>query len=60
MPCQCGTSPEAEHTRSGCECETTSSRGCGCSDASPAEAKTSLEHVVMELDKRVRRLEATR
>ena len=66
MPCQCGTtsaaSSVAEGTHSGCGCETESGARCGCGDGpSPeAEATNSLERVVMELDKRVRKLEGGR
>ena len=66
MPCQCGTTSDAssvaEGIQSGCGCETESGASCGCGDGpSPeAEAASSLERVVMELDKRVRKLEAAR
>jgi hypothetical protein len=66
MPCQCGTTPDAagvaEGIQSGCGCETESNAGCGCGDgpAPEAEAANSLERLVMELDKRVRKLEAAR
>jgi type IV secretory pathway TrbL component len=66
MPCQCATtsaaSSVAEGIQSGCGCETESGASCGCGDGpSPeAEAASSLERVVMELDKRVRALEAAR
>ncbi len=67
MPCQCAatatdvTDPSA--VLSACECETEStSAGCGCGGGGPepSDYETSLERVVMELDKRVRKLEATR
>ena len=66
MPCQCGTTSDAssvaEGIQSGCGCETESGNGCACGDGpSPeAAATSSLERVVMELDKRVRKLEASR
>jgi hypothetical protein len=68
MPCQCATTSDAsgvaEGIQSGCGCETESGASCGCGDGpSPeaeAEAANSLERVVMELDKRVRKLEAAR
>ena len=65
MPCQCGTTSDAssvaEGIQSGCGCETESGNGCGCGDgSSPDAATTPLERVVMELDKRVRKLEASR
>jgi len=36
--------------------------GCGCAGgvATPSDQESSLERVVMELDKRVRKLEASR
>lgn len=67
MPCQCSTAVtsaiEADTIRSGCECATESTDACACgSDGmpTPSDAERSLERVVMELDKRLRRLEATR
>lgn len=64
MPCQCGTtsaaSSVAESTQSGCGCETESGASCGCGDGPSPEAASSLERLVMELDKRVRKLEAAR
>ena len=67
MPCQCSTAAiaasETDAMRGGCECGTESSEACGCgSDGTPtpSDAGRSLERVVMELDKRLRRLEATR
>ena len=64
MPCQCGTveagAPGAD-AAGGCDCGTGSDAGCGCGTTpSPSDYETSLERVVMELDKRVRRLEAQR
>ena len=66
MPCQCGTTSDAsnvaEGIQSGCGCETESGNGCGCGDGPSPEARatSSLERVVMELDKRVRKLEGSR
>jgi len=64
MPCQCGTTAEAsgvaEGIQSGCGCETESGATCGCGDGPSPEAATNLERVVMELDKRVRKLEGAR
>lgn len=64
MPCQCATTSDAssvaEGIQSGCGCETESGGGCGCGDGPSPEAATSLERLVMELDKRVRKLEAAR
>jgi hypothetical protein len=64
MPCQCGTtasgatSVDAEY--SGCGCATESGCDCGSGTPPPSDHETSLERIVMELDKRVRRLEASR
>ena len=65
MPCQCGTTAtaanEAESAYSGCGCATESNASCECaSPPAASDAETSLERVVMELDKRVRKLEASR
>lgn len=64
MPCQCTTtsadSGVAEGAHSGCGCETESGATCGCGDGPSPEAANSLERVVMELDKRVRKLEGAR
>ena len=65
MPCQCATTSDAssvaEGIQSGCGCETESGASCGCGDGPSPEAvaANSLERVVMELDKRVRKLEAS-
>ena len=74
MPCQCGTTAaltdEPNATAAGCGCGsgadpdagsgTTS--GCACASGTPStsDREASLERVVMELDKRVRKLEASR
>ena len=62
MPCQCGTTAtvasDADSTYSACECATESAGGCDCGSGAPPDS--SLERVVMELDKRVRKLEADR
>lgn len=66
MPCQCGTTAvaerDAESNYSGCDCGTGSGTGCECGSGAPtpSDRETSLERVVMELDKRVRALEAQR
>jgi len=64
MPCQCGTTNDAssvaEGIQSGCGCETESGATCGCGDGPAPAAANNLERVVMELDKRVRKLEASR
>ena len=67
MPCQCGTaggvgSDAVAATLDGCGCETESAAGCECGSGGspPAARETSLERLVMELDKRVRKLEAKR
>lgn len=62
MPCQCGTTATADidSVQSGCGCETESSGGCGCgSSPDPSDHEKNLERVVMELDKRVRKLEGS-
>ena len=64
MACQCATTgdaPGADAAYGGCECGmgADAEAGCGCGSA-PAPTPTSLERLVMELDKRVRRLEAER
>ena len=66
MPCQCAntatdvTDPRAAAGECGCETEPTGA-GCGCADGpQPSDRETSLERVVMELDRRVRALEASR
>ena len=64
MPCQCGTTAnaDAEPDQSGCGCATEPAVGCGCAGgvATPSDQESSLERVVMELDKRVRRLETSK
>ena len=71
MPCQCGSTATAANpadaTYGGCECgtDTGSSESCECgSTPTPSDRATdrerSLERVVMELDRRVRKLEASR
>ncbi len=64
MPCQCGSATvgrESETPPSGCECATDSTGGCQCGSGSPTPPeRESLERLVMELDKRVRKLEASR
>lgn len=43
-----------------CDCADASTEGCACgSSPTPSDHETSLERIVMELDKRVRRLEAS-
>ena len=64
MPCQCGSASgldAGESTSAGCGCDTNS--GCDCGSAEPrakSDREVSLERVVMELDMRVRKLEAMR
>jgi len=48
-----------EATTSGCGCDTSSGCDCGAPGAK-SELEVSLERVVMELDMRVRKLEAVR
>jgi|GEM_PF-3301073 len=66
MPCQCASTAHAHETDSAsCECASTghSAAACECAgNESPtaSESDRSLERVVMELDKRVRTLEAHR
>ncbi len=65
MPCQCSNptiaASDADTMQSACECATGAS-GCECGSGVPApsDQETSLERVVMELDQRVRKLEAGR
>ena len=62
MPCQCGTTATvvsgADIAYSSCDCATESEGGCECGSGVPPDS--SLERFVMELDKRVRMLEANR
>jgi hypothetical protein len=66
MPCQCGTTAtvasDAEITSGTCECATQSAGGCECGSGTPPPPgrEHSLERVVMDLDQRVRKLEANR
>lgn len=70
MPCQCATTEalteDPEARSGGCACgsgaDANAEGGCNCgaADPDPAAEERSLERVVMELDKRVRALEATR
>lgn len=65
MPCQCATTATADTEaglHSGCDCGTESGGSCECASGAPtpSDHATSLERVVMELDKRVRKLEASR
>ena len=67
MPCQCGTAAvaggtETETAHSGCDCGSGSDAGCDCGNGATAtsDVATNLERYVMELDKRVRKLEAER
>ena len=66
MPCQCGTTAtadtEAGLAQGACECATDTGASCECGGGvpTPSDHAPSLERLVMELDKRVRRLEATR
>ena len=61
MPCQCGTTAtvvEEPQTVSGCGCEADSGCDCGSGTSAPSDRELKLERVVMELDKRLRRLES--
>ena len=63
MPCQCGTTAVAggtgsETAHSGCDCGNGSGSACDCGTPTPSDVATNLERYVMELDKRVRKLEA--
>lgn len=64
MPCQCETATvghESEMAHSGCECATDSTVGCQCGSGAPIPPQgASLERIVMDLDKRVRKLESNR
>jgi len=66
MPCQCQTTApdfnDAVGAQGGCRCATEHGAGCECGSEAPTatERERSLEHIVMELDKRVRRIEASR
>ena len=67
MPCQCGTAAvaggtETETAHSGCDCGSGSVGGCDCGSGTPtpSDVSTNLERYVMELDTRVRKLEAGR
>lgn len=65
MPCQCGATATVgsdDTLSSSCECGTEGAGACECGGGSPtpSDHEKSLERVVMELDKRVRKLEATR
>ena len=66
MACQCGTTATAEHgadaAHSGCGCGTGADpdgSGCECGTTPAATEEASLARIVMELDKRVRRLESS-
>ena len=61
MPCQCGTEALAERpqaTVSGCGCEADSGCACGSGAPAPSDRELKLERLVMDLDKRLRRLES--
>ncbi|HWI07266.1 MAG TPA: hypothetical protein VNT54_07085 [Solirubrobacteraceae bacterium] len=65
MPCQCGTTAVSEGTETaygGCDCGSGSGAGCDCGSGvpTPSDVASNLERFVMELDKRVRKLEASR
>lgn len=61
MPCQCSTAQATDTTHEGCGCTTDPEGACDCgSTPTPSDRERTLEQVVMELDKRVRRLEAAR
>jgi hypothetical protein len=62
MPCQCGSTAtfpdETTVTISGCGCETDGGCSCGSGGSPPTERELRLERLVMDLDKRLRRLES--
>jgi hypothetical protein len=62
MPCQCTTHATADTSLGGCQCASESASGCECGTEAltRTDQESSLERIVMELDKRVRRLEASR
>lgn len=65
MPCQCSNptvASDADTAHGGCACSTESAGPCECGGGAPppSDRDSSLERVVMELDKRVRKLEAGR
>jgi hypothetical protein len=66
MPCQCGANATADTAAgtmvSECGCATDPDGTCDCGSGvpTPSDHGRSLEQVVMELDKRLRRLEAAR
>ena len=66
MPCQCATTATyvngEEILVGGCECGTEGAGVCECGGGAPtpSDHEKSLERVIMELDKRVRKLEAMR
>jgi hypothetical protein len=67
MPCQCGSTTDrvnqADSAACDCASGSQSAAGCGCAGTTspaPSDLDRSLERVVMELDKRVRSLEARR
>ncbi len=64
MPCQCGvTAILTGEPYTECACATDPNADCGCGTGggapSPSDREIALERVVMELDKRLRRLETT-
>lgn len=65
MPCQCKTTAaiagDANTADDGCGCATDVVPSCECASSPvPAAERTgNLERIVMELDKRVRKLEAS-
>ena len=61
MPCQCESpaATDADAAQSGCGCQTEAGSTCGCaSGPDPSDRASSLERVVMDLDQRLRKLEA--
>lgn len=64
MPCQCNaTAALAPEGAGACECgiapDSAGACECGAGTPTPSDRGTSLERVVMELDKRVRALETS-
>lgn len=62
MPCQCATiDPQTGAQQAGCDCGSGSTTGCDCGTTASAGTETlegNIERFVLELDKRVRKLEA--
>lgn len=63
MPCQCNAEALAHEGAQACECgrgpDSEGACECGGGTPTPSDRGTSLERVVMELDKRLRALESS-